>query len=98
MSYLYDWFQKVSVNNMQSDTVKLSCGVPHNSVLGPVFFTLYTTHLASIITSHNLNHHFYADNTNYLTAPYWKTSTLFWKWHLLFGHQTLDDTKQTSTK
>ena len=48
-SYLYDRFHKVSVNNMQSDPVKLSCRVPQSSVLGPVLFTLYTTPLASII-------------------------------------------------
>ena len=62
-SYLYDRLQKVSVSNVQSDPVKLSCGVPQGSVLGPVLFTLYTTPLASIINRHNLNHHFYADDT-----------------------------------
>ena len=60
-SYLYSWFQNMSVNNMQSEPVKLSCGVPQDSVLGPLLLTLYTTPLASIITCHNLNHHFYAD-------------------------------------
>ena len=52
-SYLYDRFQTVSVNNMQFDPVKLSCGVPQGSVLGPVLFTLYATRLASIINRHN---------------------------------------------
>ena len=47
---------------MQSDPVKLSCGVPHGSVLGPVLFTIYTNPVASIINRHNLNHHFYADD------------------------------------
>ena len=67
-SGLYDRFQTVSVNNMQSDPVKLSCGVPQGSVLGPVFFTLYTTPLASITNHHNLNHHFYADDTQLLNS------------------------------
>ena len=48
---------------MQSDPVKLSCNVPQGFILGPVLFTLYTTSLASIINHHNLNHHFYASDT-----------------------------------
>ena len=35
-SYLYDRFQTVSVNNIQSNPVKPSYGVPQGSVLGPV--------------------------------------------------------------
>ena len=67
-SYLYDRFQTVSVNNMQSDPVNLSCGIPQGSILGPVLFTLYTTPLASIINRHNLNHHFYAKDTQLLNS------------------------------
>ena len=32
-------------------------------MLGPVFFTLYTTPLSAIISSFDINHHLYADDT-----------------------------------
>jgi len=62
-SYLSDRFQSVMVNGCQSEQVRLSCGVPQGSVLGPVLFTLYTSPLANIISQHSIKHHFYADDS-----------------------------------
>ena len=38
-------------------------GIPQGLVLGPLLFILYTTPISTHISSHSLNHHFYADYT-----------------------------------
>ena len=70
-SYLTDRRQAIKIGNCFSNMLPTSCGVPQGSVLGPLF-TLYTTPLSSVIQSHNLDHHLYADDTQIcvsLTTP-----------------------------
>ena len=63
LSYLSNRQQSIVVDGFSSDPVQLTCGVPQGSVLGPILFTLYTSPLSNIIQSHDVNHHFYADDT-----------------------------------
>ena len=62
-SYLTDRSQTVTVTGCDSDEIKLTCGVPQGSVLGPILFTLYTSPVGDIARKHNMGHHFYADDS-----------------------------------
>lgn len=60
-SFLRNRKQKVKIDDKISSSVDLKCGVPQGSILGPLLFTLYTSHLIT-----NLKHckiHLYADDT-----------------------------------
>ena len=64
-SYLTDRFQRVKIANCFSAALPTSCGVPQGSIVGPLFFTLYTTPLSSVIQTHNLGPPpLYADDTH----------------------------------
>jgi len=62
-SNLLDRSQYVRIGTSRSSVIDLICGVPGGSVLGPVLFILYTAGLISLIESHGLTPHLYADDT-----------------------------------
>ena len=59
------WFFSYLQNKHQSVKIKdtLSNKVSQGAVLKPVLFILYTTPLSAIISSFDINHHLYGDDT-----------------------------------
>ena len=62
-SYLTSRSQRIKLGNCLSSRSNLSFGVPQGSVLGPLFFTLHTTPLSSLISGYAIPHHLYADDS-----------------------------------
>ena len=62
-SYVTDRVQSVMIDGAKSEAAPLVFGVPQGSVLGPVLFTLYSQPLSDVISTHNLQFHKYADDT-----------------------------------
>ena len=54
----------ISMYESESGLAAINCGVPHESVLGPLLFLLYTNDLNQAIKSCKVHH--FADDTNLL--------------------------------
>ena len=62
LSYFSDRTQTVTINNIKSDPLPITCGVPQGSVLGPLLFLLY---INDFYTCSNLfDFHLFADDAN----------------------------------
>ena len=61
-SYLSDHVQCSKIGSILSDAKKLLYGVPQGSVLGPILFSLYTTHTEVIQNHPGISFQFYTDD------------------------------------
>ena len=61
-SHTSDRTQVVSVSGASSAPAALNFGVPQGSVLGPIFFVLYTHPIYVIVSYHSLLHHSFSDD------------------------------------
>jgi len=66
-SYLTNRYQKVTLNKVDYNTnsskwVRINCGVPQGSILGPLFFLIYINYLPTIMNKNNIV--LFADGTS----------------------------------
>ena len=61
-SYLTNRNFSVIIGEQISNPKELKYGVPQGSILGPMFYLLYTTEIESIVRSHGMQIHVYADD------------------------------------
>ena len=62
-SYLSGRCQRISVRGCQSESLKLNCGVPQGSCLGPPLFIIYTSSLLDVVQDYLPSVRCYADDT-----------------------------------
>ena len=65
-SYLNNRHQYVQYMNSKSDLLKVNCGVPQGSVLGPLLFLIYVNDLPDCLTS--AKGILFADDTSLYTS------------------------------
>ena len=68
LSYLKDCVQSLQIGSTFFREQYVLFGIPRDSILGPVLFTMYTTSLGRIIQRHGLKYHLYADDTQLYMA------------------------------
>ena len=61
-SYLKNRMQLVNINGIHSNRLEIKCGVPQDSVLGPLLFLIYINDI--YMTSTVLKFHLFADDTS----------------------------------
>ena len=61
-SYLHDRSFSVKIRDVKSTPIQLKYGVPQGSLLGPLFYNIYTKPIEAIVHRHGLNIQSYADD------------------------------------